>query len=80
MFVLLESLILSCNKSYWNRLCWLTYVFFVDNTKEKAKKKQKKVLKKRAEIQNIFLALQISSSFQRNISSVSDLKTLKCVA
>lgn len=54
--------------------------FFVDNTKEKAKKKQKKVLKKRAEIQNIFLALQISSSFQRNISSVSDLKTLKCVA
>ena len=37
-------------------------------------------MKKRAEIQNIFLALQISSSFQRNISSVSDLKTLKCVA
>ena len=79
MFVLLESLILSCNKSYWNRLWWLTYVFFVDNAKEKAKK-QKKVLKKRAEIQNIFLALQISSSFQRNISYVSDLKTLKCVA
>jgi len=55
-------------------------MFFLLITLKKKQKNQKKVLKKRAEIQNIFLALQISSSFQRNISSVSDLKTLKCVS
>jgi len=54
-------------------------MFFLLITLKKKQKNQKKEPEKRAEIQNIFLALQITCSFQRNIYSENDLLKSKSV-